>query len=203
MCCVFWILITLTSIYADLPLFIFGDNCPTVGGVSRFDAKQYIGEWFQLSSLPFIFVNSADRCIVANYTLLPNGNIGVDNSAISHWTGERSGAEGEAALIEGNTKGELNVAFYLSPSKTAEPNYIILDTDYDEYSYVWSCTDLFFAHIPQLWILNREPNRTSEYIIRQEQAAIKILRSFGYNDFVEVSKNMIETSQDNCDYSRN
>jgi len=197
----FFVLSTLTSIKADFPLFIFGDHCPTVSGVANFDANQYTGEWFQLSSLPFIFVSSADRCILANYTLLPNGNIGVDNSGINHWTGVRSGAEGEAALIDGNTKGELNVQFYVSPSTTAEPNYFILDTDYVEYAYVWSCRSLFFAHIPQLWILNREPNRSPEYILQQEQAAIDILISFGYEDEHRVSNNMITTSQENCDYT--
>merc|ERR1711920_1077725 len=120
---------------------------------------------------------------------------------ISHVTGRRSGAVGEAALIDGNSGGELNVEFYESPSTTAEPNYFILDTDYEEYSYVWSCKSTYFAHIPQLWILNREHDRTSTYIMRQEQAAINILKSFGYNDDVQVSNNMITTSQDNCDYT--
>merc|ERR1719184_626155 len=151
--------------------------------------------------ITFHFRNSADTCILANYTLLQNGNIGVDNSGISHLTGERSGAVGEAALIDGNTNGELNVQFYLSPSTTAEPNYFILDTDYVEYSYVWSCRSLFFSHIPQLWILNRESNRSPEYIAQQEQAAIDILVSYGYEDDFKVSNNMITTSQENCDYT--
>jgi len=197
----FIVLSTLTSIKADLPLFIVGGRCPPVSGVTNFDANQYIGEWFQLSSLPFIFVNSADRCILANYTSLPNGNIGVDNSGISHWTGIRSGAKGEAALIDGNTKGELNVQFYVSPSTTAEPNYFILGTDYVEYTYVWSCRNMYFGYIPQLWILNRQPKRSATYIMQQEQAAIDILKSFGYKDGVKVESNMITTSQENCDYT--
>jgi len=193
----------LSSIKADFPLFIWGEGCPSVTGTPKFEASKYLGVWYQLSALPFAFTKTSDRCVLANYTSLPDGNIGVNNTGISESTGVRYGAVGEASLIDGDTNGELDVQFFLKPSSTGSPNYFILDTDYEEYSLVWSCRSLYFAHVPQLWILNRQFNRPFEYIQQQQRNAIDILKGFGYKSADQVWRNMNTTRQTDCDYSLN
>jgi len=196
-----WFFVVLTSIKADFPLFIWGESCPKVTGAPNFVASKYLGVWYQLSALPFAFTKTSDRCTLANYTALPNGNIGVNNTGISESTGERYGAVGEASLIDGDTNAELDVQFFFEPNSKGTPNYFILDTNYDEYTYVWSCRSIYFAHVPQLWILNRQFNRPLEYIQQQTQNALEILKGFGYQSGDKVLKSMNVTRQTDCDYS--
>jgi len=200
---VLWTITTIVSLKAGLPVFIWGENCPEVSGTTNFDVKLYTGQWFQLSALPFIFASDDSTCVWAKYKLLSNGNVAVNNSGInpSPSTGKRFVALGEAALTS-NTTGELDVEFFWKPKPTAHANYIVLNTDYSGFSYVWSCQSYFAAHVPMLWILNRDYNRTVEYVHQQEQAAVEILKSFGYGsksiDLVVGSLQV--TNQANCDY---
>jgi len=195
------VIITFAAMKADNPLFVWGEGCPDVNGVSGFDVTSYTGRWFQLSALPFIFTNADDTCVWANYTLLSNGNIAVNNSGIKQSTGKRYGATGEAAVVE-DTSGELDVQFFKAPSSTADPNYIVLDTDYTEFTYVWSCNGYFFFHAPQLWILNREHDRSAKYTLWQQKKALDILTDMGYDSgsVDKVRDNMRITDQGNCDY---
>jgi len=196
-----WFFVALTSIKASFPLFIWGEGCPDVTGRPNFDASKYLGVWYQLTALPFAFTKTSDRCVLANYTALPNGNIGVNNTGISESTGVRYGAVGEASLIDGDTNGDLDVQFFFEPNTKGSANYFILDTNYDEYTLIWSCRSIYFAHVPQLWILNRQFTRPLEYIQQQTQNALKILKGFGYKSGDKVWRSMNVTRQTDCDYS--
>jgi len=195
-----WLMITFSSLKADFPVVIWGKGCPNVSGTSNFDISRYVGQWFQLTSLPFFFASTKDTCTWAKYTLLQNGNIGVNNTEIKN--GKRTGVVGEAAPIK-NTSGELDVEFFKTPSTTAEPNYIVLDTDYTEFAYIWSCGSLSFAHTPMLWILNRGYNHTVEYVQQQAKNALDILEGFGYDSesISKVWRSFVITNQTNCDYN--
>jgi len=195
-----WLMITLSSLNADTPVVIWGEGCPTVSGKANFEVARYVGQWYQIIALPFLFASSSDTCTWAKYTLLENGNIGVNNTQINS-DGKRTGVTGEAAPIEGES-GELDVEFFTKPSTTASPNYFVLDTDYTEFAYVWGCSSLYFAHSPMLWILNRAYNHTEEYVKQQAKNALDILTSFGYDsDSVShIWNDLVITDQTNCDY---
>jgi len=190
--------VLLTAIYADMPLVLFG-GCPNVAGTPNFNLTRYLGQWFQISSLPVIFQDSSDGCVLANYTTLSNGLIGVHNSAVNA-QGIRSGITGAAALIKDTTRGELNVAFFMPPSSTGPANYIVLDTDYTNFTYVWSCSDYVIFHIPALWIMNREYDHALGYIGSQEQAALDIIMSFGYTSYnaMLIRQSFIKTNTTSC-----
>jgi len=195
-----WLMITLSSLKADFPVIIWGKDCPTVSGKENFDIESYVGQWFQITALPFFFASSSDTCTWAKYSLLPNGNIAVNNTEVKN--GKRSGVTGEAAPIE-NRSGELDVEFFKKPSTTAKSNYIVIDTDYDEYAYIWSCGSLWFAHSPMLWILNRGYNHTEEYVKHQAQNALDIMEGFGYDksSIITVWRSLVITDQSNCGYT--
>jgi len=190
---------TLCTLRADFPVIIWGKGCPDVSGAPDFNLTSYLGQWFQLAALPFAFVNTKTTCVWAKYALLPNGNIAVNNTYLKN--GKRSGVTGEAAPIA-NTSGELDVEFFRSPSTTRKPNYIVLNTDYTEFSYVWSCESFYVGHSPKLWILNRGSNYTLEYVKEQAKNALDILQGFGYDSqsIDEVWRRLIATNQTNCDY---
>ena len=55
------------------------------------------------------------------------------------------------------------------PEISDDPNYFVLDTDYDTYSIVYSCSN-FYGRITfdMLWVLAREP-----YLTQDKMLAIK------------------------------
>jgi len=195
----FWVMITLSSVKSDMPILIKGEKCPSIRGKLNFDVGSYLGQWFQLSSLPVFFMKSTNTCVWAKYTMLPSGNIAVNNSAIHQPIGLRTFFTGEAAVIR---SGELNVQFGPPASSQAEPNYFVLDTDYTEFAYVWSCVNFPSGHIPSLWILGREYDVPEADINTHEMTAVSILNGFGYSvsstDLVMDSLSI--TGQHNCDY---
>ena len=60
----------------------------------------------------------------------------------THSTLEPNYIIGSARPTNG-TSGQLGVTFPVAP---AEAPYWVLDTDYDNYSVVWSCTNLGLLH---------------------------------------------------------
>ena len=54
----------------------------------------------------------------------------------------------------GTGHGYVQFIFY------PEGNYMVLDTDYDNYAIVYGCDDWFFGlmHLENAWLLNRERN---------------------------------------------
>lgn len=82
---------------------------------------------------------------------------------------------------------------YLHNPGSPRVPYWIVDTDYDNYSLVWSCLDL--AGVVQAdfaWILSRKPTLESATV----EMLTNKLDSFGIN-----TGSFRETSQENCKYS--
>ena len=63
----------------------------------------------------------------------------------------RSGLAGKAKC---DNRGACNVSFF-GKAVPAKPNYIVLDTDYDNYSIVYSCNEKINKQI--IWVLTRSP----------------------------------------------
>ena len=82
------------------------------------------------------------------------------------------------------------------PELNGDPNYFVLDTDYDSYSVVYSCSNISdFITFDLLWILARE-----EVIAQEKLDAIKaVIREElpGY-DFEKNAKYTVQG--DSCDY---
>ena len=85
-----------------------------------------------------------------------DGTIGVHNEGhtpIKGW----GGVEGYAIQAEGHTDASLIVSFHGEIDPTSNPNYTVLDTDYDTYSVVYSCGDKWDAvSFDFVWVLARE-----------------------------------------------
>ena len=105
-------------------------------------------------------------------------------------------AEGSATLGEPNNPskpGKLIVRFDGQPAFTQSTttNYNILDTDYDSYAIVYSCSQKFFGLLKSelLWILTRE-RHPSASVIRNATA---IIERQGID-----TKRLRQTRQTNC-----
>nr|CAH0101077.1 unnamed protein product [Daphnia galeata] len=172
----FWIILLIAvGCYQRVDAQVFSlAKCPTVSVVSNFDSSKYLGTWYNNRNYFAIFQAGLD-CITANYQLNPadSNNITVTNKGLKMTTGATQTAIGWATVVE---SGKLSVNFPgAPPSQTA--NYLILDTDYDTYAVVWSCSNLGPISLRFAWILTRNqiPYPATVY------TALAVFKKYGIN----------------------
>lgn len=131
----------------------FDGGCPEVTTKEGFELVPYMGEWYELEKYPNTFQNG--NCGVANYVLEDGGVVTVNNTERKP-DGAASTAIGQARSDPKSTiAGHLQVRF----SKW-QPwgKYWVLDTDYNSFSVVYSCSSYLVNRVEFLWILGREPS---------------------------------------------
>ena len=143
----------------------FVTTCPEVSTMTDFEPSWYAGTWYEIirdKSTPFEINN---ECVVADYTVREDGTLGVRNSG---W-GPRNGwhaIEGQARQVGDDDSGELHVSFEGMPESEEslnEPNYFVLDTDYDSYAIVYSCNNLYgYLIFDLLWVLSKTPTMSDD-----------------------------------------
>ncbi|KAL4234724.1 hypothetical protein ACF0H5_006366 [Mactra antiquata] len=132
---------------AQIPHF---GKCPDIPVVQNLDVSRYLGDWYEISRF-FFFIEGSEVCVRANYSLKDDGHIKVFNRGIKN--GQEDSAIGDAVAEDSNVPAKLSVSFNGSPRVP----YWIVDTDYDNYSLVWSCNELLgVAQADFSWILSRK-----------------------------------------------
>ncbi len=129
--------------------------------VSNVDLNQYMGKWYEIARLPNSFEKNL-TCISAEYSLMENGRIKVDNQGrLLKNTNEIKQSVGEAKLPDTNYPGRLKVSFF---KPFWGPYYIFeLDEAYT-YSLVGTPSRKYF------WILSRTTSldqETMEYLLKR------------------------------------
>lgn len=133
--------------------------------VSSLDVKRYMGTWYEIARYDHSFERDMERCR-AQYTLLPNGKIVVENSGYNSHTGKYKVSVGKAKL--GDSIGQLRVSFFLF--FYSDYNILALDNNYG-----WA---LIGSNSPKyLWILSRTPSLPKETI----EHIIGIAKARGYD----------------------
>ncbi|CAK1544465.1 unnamed protein product [Leptosia nina] len=161
-------------------------GCPDIKPLTNFEPARYLGKWYEAEKYFAIF-ELGGRCITATYTDNGNGVIGVYNKQVNS-NGKKSGIVGEAKLTGDSNVAKLSVRFPSLPVDIPAP-YWVIDTDYDNYALVWSCTDLGLMHTETSWILTRERNPPQSVIDTVYQAIEKN----------KIDKtHYIKTDQKNC-----
>ena len=97
---------------------------------------------------------------------------------------------GIATYVDPTVPSKLIVTFQIGII-TTRGNYWVLDTDYNNYSLVYSCSKMVGIKIENAWILSRQPTLDASTINRLQN----LLRSNG----VDPSKFTV-TDQSNCIY---
>ncbi|SPP79952.1 blast:Apolipoprotein D [Drosophila guanche] len=168
--------------HAQVP---FPGQCPEVKVMEDFDVEAYLGIWYEYSKYPFSF-ETGKKCIYANYSIIDSETLSVVNGGINRLTGNPSSISGTAKVLG---PARLAVAFYPG-QQTTKANYLVLGTDYESFSVVYSCTNVAsLTNIKFAWILTREREPTAATIAAAKQilADNKISQS-----------PLIETQQSNC-----
>ena len=193
-------------IAAEVEPFMWRKRCPDVSGSSNFELNSYLGQWYNIANSPFFWMSNKNTCPTANYQLNDDGSIKVTNGEISRWTHRRNPLEGQAVVTPED--GVISVGFGPIKARADDGNYFILNTDNDNFSYVWSCSDYCIfnwcvGHRPILWILNRNPYHTDEEVNAQIDNAFDILGDeFGYDQqSMDKLRNKMHLSiHEDCDY---
>jgi len=174
--------VCLSAVVAQIPSF---GSCPKdIQAQDTFNVTRYLGRWYELYRFPTVF-EFGQTCASANYTLLDNGHLAVHNSGYTD--GKLKDIHGDAYCPDETYPARLGVRF-----STAQPYgaYWVVETDYDNYSLVYSCGPLLgLAHVEMAWLLTRRPEL--------EQATVD--RLFGRLKQGGVNTgHFSKTPQDNC-----
>ncbi|XP_064619210.1 apolipoprotein D-like [Lineus longissimus] len=159
---------------AQVPSF---GACPDLPVKTNFNAKKYTGIWYEYERYFAIF-ELFGTCTYANYTLKPNGRIDVVNTGVNRFTGNANRVHGEAYAPDASEPAKLLVSFDQSPAKPGP--YWVLDTDYRNYSIVYSCVDLvdtswIKAKAEIVWILARSRAGPSASLVQKAEGKLKNL----------------------------
>ncbi|XP_048781026.1 apolipoprotein D-like [Ostrea edulis] len=140
------------SVFGVSQAQVFGlGKCAQVKTQESFDLNRYLGTWYEIYKFNSNF-EGKQKCVSANYQLQSNGHVRVDN--IGFENGEKKEAVGDGYVPDKNYPSRLGVRFSnLAPYA----KYWILDTDYTNYTMIYSCTDILeLFHISYAWILGRD-----------------------------------------------
>ena len=111
--------------------------------VASLDVERYMGRWYELARYDHSFERDLEYC-QAQYTLLDNGKIRVENSGVDSKNGKHKLSVGKAKL--GDAPGQLRVSFFLF--FYSDYNILALDDNY-EWALIGSKSPKY------LWILSR------------------------------------------------
>ncbi|XP_049530212.1 apolipoprotein D-like [Anopheles darlingi] len=153
---------------------IFERPCRTVEVVQDFQVDKYLGLWYDLEHYEASFEQNTD-CVTAEYSRYEDGSIRVFNSAVRLTDGLLYAVDGRAVLSYPEVdvlEAKLNVSFYGAPND--ESNYWVLDTDYENYSIVWSCEPLGEDRsLEYYWLLSRTPSLPEDEELREKILTLK------------------------------
>jgi len=157
--------LTLSNVQGQI--FTRGKTCSEPETVQNFDIARYMGKWFAYEEFPFRETDS--RCVIANYTLREDNTVRVVNVAVvPFFVGEAPCplfrnvvVDGYAFIPEGGVASKLKVDFPRGRTPGEPGDYWVLDTDYDNYTVVYSCqmtiTDDFqMGKTESTWVLTRD-----------------------------------------------
>ena len=137
------------------------------GAVKPFDAKKYIGQWYEIARLDFRFERNLNNT-TANYSFNDNGTIKVVNRGYNYKTNEWKEAVGKAKFVSSTDVAMLKVSFF-GPFYSGY-NVIAIDPDY-KYAFIAG------KNLKYLWLLSRE--KTMPENVKQDY--LKKAQDLGYN----------------------
>ncbi|XP_064619183.1 apolipoprotein D-like [Lineus longissimus] len=166
------LLVLFVGASAQVPGF---GTCPEVPVQQDFQPDKYTGIWYEYERYFAIF-EAFGRCTYANYTLKPNGRINVVNTLTNSLTGSTNAAHGEAYAPDSSSPSKLVVQFDQSP---VPGPYWVLETDYDHYTIIYSCSNITTSIIPTkaeiIWILSRDRAGPGAELVEHAEALIERL----------------------------
>ena len=120
--------------------------------IPSLDVERYLGTWNQVAAVPQPFNLICARDTQANYQMIDESNIRVENTCTT-WTGQENRIVGNARVNDTVTKAQLHVSFPGVPTQESQEgptNYIVAYIA-DDYS----------------WAFVGSPTRTSGFVLKR------------------------------------
>ena len=133
---------------------------PPMQTVESVDLKRYAGMWYEIANFPMVFQRNCVGDTTAEYTLHPDGSVGVNNRCRNK-DGEVDSASGTATVVEGSNNAKLEVTPCPLQGR-------LLDHRPDP-EYRWAVVGT--PDRKYLWILSRSPQLPQEELDRALAAA--------------------------------
>ncbi|VDI60208.1 apolipoprotein D and lipocalin family protein [Mytilus galloprovincialis] len=148
-----WYIVLVAAVVSVAKAQVFGAlGCPTVKPQASFDLQKYLGDWYEIYKFKANFENG-QKCAHANYLLKDDGHIRVNNSGKTA-DGKMVQALGDLYMPDSTKPSSLKVKF---ASAAPYGNYVVIDTDYTNYTLIYSCTSILgISHFEFAWILGRQ-----------------------------------------------
>ncbi|XP_068619407.1 uncharacterized protein [Battus philenor] len=122
----------------DRPVVFPGQCDMNIRAMPNFQPERYLGLWHDIESYPTSFQQGT--CSNALYSLF-NGTVLVKNTQVINETLDT--INGEAIVISDDGSAKLEVTFpVMGTNLTNTRSYWVLGTDYDSYSYVYTCRNI-------------------------------------------------------------
>ncbi|KAI4470524.1 apolipoprotein d [Holotrichia oblita] len=180
--CLFGLVVTLAS--AQIPSLGF---CPSYTPMEDFDMNRFLGKWYEAERY-FTFSDIGSRCVVTDYAKTATGKIYVSNEYTSRLTGVTRVVNGNVQQNQRDGEGKIQVKYTTQPL-SSEATLVVLDTDYDSYAVIWSCSGFGLLHAENAWLLTRE--RLPAQPILQ--------RAYGVLDKFRINRTFfVKTDQEGC-----
>ncbi|KAK6631218.1 hypothetical protein RUM43_014315 [Polyplax serrata] len=161
--------------------------CPDYSPMADFDLNRYTGVWYEAERY-FTVLEAGSRCVRSNYTKGLDGKFRVSNEITNRLTGIRRVVDGVVQNIGKGGEGKISVKYSTLPVPV-DTQYSVLDTDYDNYSVVWSCSSLGPINTQSAWVMTR-----------QRLAPGTVLQTaYGVLDKYKISRTFfVKTDQSDC-----
>ncbi|KAK9505729.1 hypothetical protein O3M35_009718 [Rhynocoris fuscipes] len=160
-------------------------SCPELKTVDNFNQSRYMGKWYEAERY-FSVLEFGGKCVNSNYSEGADESINIISKQTSTLTGIHSTIEGEVVKANHGFQSKMNLRY---PYLPMDAPYWILDTDYDNYSVVWSCSNFGIFSTRNAWILTRSRFPSLEIMEKAYNIIDKNLISRAY---------FIRTDQRNC-----
>jgi len=116
--------------------------------VKPFNAKKYMGKWYEIARLDYLFEKGIDNA-TAEYSLNEDGSVKVINTGYNYKKGVIEQSEGRAEFVNSPDEAMLEVSFF-APIKSGY-NVIAIDKAY-KYALVVGRNRHY------MWLLSRDPS---------------------------------------------
>ena len=191
-------LLACTSIAQVTATFGFG-KCLTPQLKTNFSRDLYVGRWYEQSRDSGLPLEWGQSCGTETYYKRSDGNIQVHFDSYPYTLKWPKLALNSPIVCNFTAGTCYQDAFHDPPQAEGKaPNYLLVDTDYDSYSIVYSCFQLSSSlKYELLWLMSRVPEIEDKDYAKMFQIAKDRLPGT-----LTANQAMVYQSKDKCEYTK-